>query len=143
MNKLEFTFEVSPWQDWLRTKQMGDSVSAAQLLTLLEEESEEAVEDALQEIEMACMVLDISDLPKNVVTGEAAVRLRQEIQLAKKGLQPEALEPNDPLRVYLEEVAATPAVGDEQVLAKAFTSQVRFNPSPSFSRTSATLTLCL
>ena len=118
MNKLEFTFEVSPWQDWLRTKQMGDSVSAAQLLTLLEEESEEAVEDALQEIEMACMVLDVSDLPKNVVTGEAAVRLRQEIQLAKKGLQPEALEPNDPLRVYLEEVAATPAFGDEQVLAK-------------------------
>ena len=118
MNKLEYTFEVSPWQDWLRTKQMGDSVSAAQLLTLLEEESEEAVEDALQEIEMACMVLDVSDLPKNVVTGEAAVRLRQEIQLAKKGLQPEVLEPNDPLRVYLEEVAATPAFGDEQVLAK-------------------------
>ena len=67
MNKLEFSFEPSPWQDWLRTKQMGDMVSAAQLLTLLEEESEEAVEDALQEIEMACMVLDISDLPKNVV----------------------------------------------------------------------------
>ena len=62
MNKLEFTFEESPWQNWLRTKQMGDSVSAVQLLTLLEEESEEAVEDALQEIEMACMVLDISDL---------------------------------------------------------------------------------
>lgn len=118
MNKLEYDFETSPWQDWLRTKQMGDSVSAAQLLTLLEEESEEAVEEALQEIEMACMVLDISDLPKNVVTGEAAVRLRQEIQLAKKGLQPEALEPNDPLRVYLEEVAATPAFGDEQILAK-------------------------
>ena len=117
MNKLEFAFEESPWQDWLRTKQMGDRVSAAQLLTLLEEESEEAVEDALQEIEMACMVLDISDLPKNVVSGEAAVRLRQEIQLAKKGLQPEALEENDPLRVYLEEVAATPAFGDEQCLA--------------------------
>ena len=118
MNKLEFSFEASPWQDWLRTKQMGDMVSAAQLLTLLEEESEEAVEDALQEIEMACMVLDISDLPKNVVSGEAATRLRQEIQMAKKGLTPEALEENDPLRVYLEEVAATPAFGDEQLLAK-------------------------
>ena len=118
MNKLEFSFEASPWQDWLRTKQMGDRVSAAQLLTLLEEESEEAVEDALQEIEMACMVLDISDLPKNVVSGEAAVRLRQEIQLARKGLTPEALEENDPLRVYLEEVAATPAFGDEQCLAQ-------------------------
>lgn len=118
MNKLEFSFEASPWQEWLRTKQMGDSVSAAQLLTLLEEESEEAVEDALQEIEMACMVLDISDLPKNIISGEAAVRLRQEMQLAKKGLNPVELEENDPLRVYLEEVAAAPAFGDEQILAE-------------------------
>ena len=61
MNKLEFSFEASPWQDWLRTKQMGDRVSAAQLLTLLEEESEEAGEDARQEIEMACMVRDAAD----------------------------------------------------------------------------------
>ena len=119
MNNLEFSFGPSPWQDWLRTKQMGDSVSAAQLLTLLEEEGEETVEEALQEIEMACMVLDISELPKNVVTGEAAVRLRQEIQMAKKGLKPDALEENDPLRVYLEEVAATPAFGDEHLLAGA------------------------
>lgn len=117
MNKLEFSFEASPWQEWLRTKQMGDSVSAVELLTLLEEENEEAVEDALQEIEMACMVLDVSGLPGNVVSGEAAVRLRQEIQLAQKGLTANALEENDPLRVYLEEVAATPAFGDEQQLA--------------------------
>ena len=117
MNKLEFSFEASPWQDWLRTKQMGDSVSAVELLTLLEEENEEAVEDALQEIEMACMVLDVSGLPGNVVSGEAAVRLRQEMQLVKKGLNPNVLEENDPLRVYLEEVAATPAFGDEQQLA--------------------------
>ena len=119
MNDLEFSFGPAPWETWLRQKQMGDSVSAAQLLTLLEEESEQAVEDALQEIEMACMVLDISGLPQNVASGEAAVRLRQEIQLVKKGLRPEQLEENDPLRVYLEEVAATPAFGDEQLLAKA------------------------
>ena len=37
--------------------------------------------------------------------------------MAKKGLKPEELEENDPLRVYLEEVAATPACGDEQLLA--------------------------
>ena len=117
MNSLDFSFEPSPWETWLRTKQMGDSVSAAQLLTLLEAESEQAVEDALQEIEMACMVLDISDLPRNVATGEAAVRLRQEMQMAKKGLTPDALEENDPLRVYLEEVAATAAFGDEDQLA--------------------------
>ena len=119
MNELEFDFEISPWQEWLRTKQMGDPVSAAQLLTLLEAESEETVEDALQELEMACMVLDLSELPKNVVSGEAAVRLRREIQLVKKGLNPKDLEENDPLRVYLEEVAVTPAFGDENLLAKA------------------------
>lgn len=119
MNGLDFSFEPSPWETWLRTKQMGDSVSAAELLTLLEEESEQAVEDALQEIEMACMVLDVSGLPDHVASGEAAVRLRREMQLAQKGLSPDALEENDPLRVYLEEVAATPAHGDEQLLAKA------------------------
>ena len=118
MSDLEFAFEPAPWESWLRTKQMGDSVSAAELLTVLEEESEQAVEDALQEMEMACLILDISDLPKNVSSGEAALRLRQEMQLAKKGLHPRDLEENDPLRVYLEEVAATPAFGDEQILAE-------------------------
>ena len=118
MSDLEFAFEPAPWESWLRTKQMGDSVSAAELLTVLEEESEQAVEDALHEMEMACLILDISDLPKNVSSGEAALRLRQEMQLAKKGLHPRDLEENDPLRVYLEEVAATPAFGDEQILAE-------------------------
>ena len=117
MNELDFSFEPSPWETWLRTKQMGDRVSAAELLTLLEEESEDAVEDALQEIEMACMALDISDLPKNITSGEAGVRLRREIQLAERELDPRFLEPNDPLRVYLEEIAQTPALGDENSLA--------------------------
>ena len=118
MNDLDFSFEPAPWETWLRTKQMGDSISAAELLTILEEESEDAVEDALQEIEMACMALNTSDLPKNVTSGEAGVRLRQEMQMAKKGLDPRSMEENDPLKVYLEEVAAIPAFGDEQLLAQ-------------------------
>ena len=63
MNDLEFSFEPSPWQVWLRTKQMGDSVSAAELLTLLEDESEDAAEDALQELEMACMAWTCLSFP--------------------------------------------------------------------------------
>ena len=118
MNELEFSFEPAPWESWLRTKQMGDHVSAAELLTMLEEEGDQAVEDALQEVEMACMVLDLSDLPRNVASGEAAVRLRHEMQLVKKGLTPNKLEENDPLRVYLEEIAFTPAFGDEMILAQ-------------------------
>lgn len=119
MNDLDFSFEDSPWEAFLSTKRSGDTVSAANLLTLLEGEEEQAVEDALLELENRCIGLDISGLPKAGGTGETALRLRQEVQLVKKGLQPQELEPNDPLRLYLEEVAGTPVSGDEQLLAEA------------------------
>ena len=64
------------------------------------------------------VLLDISPLSVGVYTGEAALRLRREQQLAARGLNPDELEPNDPLRLYLEEVAMTPAAGDEQLLAE-------------------------
>lgn len=119
MNNLEFSFEQSPWEAFLMTKGMGDTISAANLLAMLEGEEEQAVEDALMDLETGCMILDISDLPKVGGAGEAALRLRQEMQLAKSGLDPEELDRNDPLRLYLEEVAAMPCAGDEQMLAKS------------------------
>ena len=118
MNDLDFSFEQSPWEAFRMTKGMGDTVSAANLLTMLEGEDEQAVENALADLETGCMILDISDLPKTGGTGEAAVRLRQEMQLVKKGLDPKDLDPNDPLRLYLEEVADMPAFGDEELLAQ-------------------------
>ena len=118
MNDLEFSFEQTPWEAFLMSKGMGDTVSAATLLSLLEGDDEQQLEDALQDLETGCMVLDVADLPKVGGTGEAAVRLRREIQLAQSGLRPEALEENDPLRLYLEEIAATPAQGDEMMLAE-------------------------
>ena len=118
MNDLEFSFEPDPWEVFRMSLTMGDTVSASQLLTLLEEEDGQALEDALQDLETACVNLDISDLPKNGGTGETAVRLKQETQLVQEGMHPEALEPNDPLRLYLEEVAAVPVCGDEQLLAE-------------------------
>ena len=72
----------------------------------------------MQELETACVKLDISDLPKSGGTGDTAVRLKQEVQLVREGLNPKNLEPNDPLRLYLEEVAAVPVCGDEQLLAE-------------------------
>ena len=115
---LDISFEQSPWDAFLRTKGMGDAVSAAKLLTLLEGEEEQAVEDALQDLETGCMILDISDLPRNVSGGEAAVRLKREAQLARKELKPADLDEGDPLRLYLEEVAAMPAFGEETLLAE-------------------------
>lgn len=117
MNELDFSFEQSPWEAFLMTKGMGDTISAANLLAMLEGEEEQAFEDALADLETACMVLDISDLPRPGAVGEAAVRLRQEMQFVKRGMNPGELGENDPLGLYLEEVADMPAFGDENQLA--------------------------
>ena len=118
MNDLEFSFEPDPWEVFRMSLTMGDTVSASQILTLLEGEDAQDFENALQELETACVKLDISDLPRNGGAGDAALRLKQEVRLVQEGLTPEALEPNDPLRLYLEEVAAVPVCGDEQLLAQ-------------------------
>ena len=51
MNELEITFDQSPWEAFLMGKTMGDTISAVQLLTLLEGEEEQTVELALEELE--------------------------------------------------------------------------------------------
>ena len=116
MNELDFSFEAAPWEEYLNA--VEDSASAMTLLTLMEGEDEASFEDVLTELESRAVALDISELPKPTGTGEAAARLRQEEQLVAKGLHPGDLETTDPLRLYLEEVAMTPAAGDEQLLAE-------------------------
>ena len=116
MNDLEFSFGAAPWEEYLDT--VRDTASAMTLLTLLEGEDETVLEDAFSELEARAVVLDISQLPKPAGTGEAATRLRQEEQLVQKGLRISDLEETDPLRLYLEEVAITPAFGDAQLLAE-------------------------
>lgn len=118
MNNLDFSFEQTPWEAFLMTKGMGDTVSAGNLLAMLEGEEEQAVEDALADLETACMILDISDLPKTGGTGETAVRLRREMQLAKTGLDIRQLDENDPLRLYLEEISQMTGTGEETQLAQ-------------------------
>ena len=116
MNNLEFTFDAAPWELLLDAAE--DAVSAAQLLTALEGVSEDEYEEAMELLETRSIAIDISDLPIPASFGEAALRLRQEEQLVAKGLHPAQLEEGDPLRLYLEEVAMTPAFGDEQILAE-------------------------
>lgn len=117
MNDLEFTFEESVL-DLFPESCSGGMISAARFLTAMKEKSEEAVEDALLELERSGILLDISDLPKATGTGEAAVRLRREAELVKNNCLLTALEENDPLRLYLEELASIPACGDVAVLAE-------------------------
>ena len=117
MSNLEFTFEESVL-DLFPEAPMSGFVSAVRFLAVMEEKSEEAVEDALLELENSGIVLDISDLPKTSGIGEAAVRLRREAELVKNNTLLTALEENDPLRLYLEELASIPACGDAQLLAQ-------------------------
>ena len=116
MNELEISFEQAPWEIWLDKIQPGQTVSAAQLLAMLEDQEEEALEDVLLALE-GKVTLDISGLPKSFGSGETAARLRREDSLVKQGMALSSLEKTDPLAVYLNEIAQTPAWGDEQRLA--------------------------
>ena len=115
---MNFIFEMSPWEVTIQGLHSGGSLSAARFLTMMEPETEDAVEDALAMLGEKDILLDIRDLPAAQEDGETALRLRREAQLVKEGNLPTGLEENDPLRLYLEEIAAIPACGDPQLLAE-------------------------
>ena len=115
---MEFTFEESAWEQALKGLTAGDTLSAAKALLLMEAMSDEEAEEALLILEEQGITLDISDLPLDSGSGEAALRLRQEQQMAKTGLT--GLDENDPLGLYLQELAELPVTGDLQLLAEQY-----------------------
>ena len=117
MNELDFSFDNSPWELFLSGKREGDRISAAHFLTLLEQETEDAVEDAFAALDDRKLMLDVSDLPVKQYTGQAALRLRQEAEIAEKAMDVSGLNPTDPLRLYLEEIGEMPRQTDEKALA--------------------------
>lgn len=118
MNELEITFEDAPWQAVVDELREGESVCGAKLLTLLEESDEEQVQEVLEALIEKQVTLDIQALPKMPANSSAAVRLHQEQLLAEKDMLPQGLDENDPLRLYLEEIAQIPAAEDIALLAQ-------------------------
>lgn len=108
---LEFVFEESQWQLALKAYSCGDKISAAQLLTLLEDAEEAQVEEALDTLLEKQISLDISDLPKFSASGASATRLTLEEKLVRQDQLFEGLEENDPLRLYLQELSQNPQTG--------------------------------
>ena len=100
-----FSFEQSPWNMAVQKLREGDAISAVRLLTLLEGEEEDALEDAFQTLDELAVTLGIADLPEDFGNGDTEKRLRLEKKLAGKGLQPADFPEGDPLRMYLEEMA--------------------------------------
>ena len=112
---LEFTFEENALQDFLQTLKPGTSVQAETLLGLADQTGREDLEDALVYLTEAHISMDVNNLA--VEAGASASRLKMEENLAKQQDMTCGLEENDPLRLYLEEIAATPAAGDVNLLA--------------------------
>jgi len=68
-------------------------------------------------MEQRHITLNVEALPRDFGSGETEKRLRREAQLAETGNLIPNLSPEDPLRIYLEELAAIPAAGDPEALA--------------------------
>lgn len=120
MNHLEFAFDAAPWEQAIAEIAPGGQIDGMQFLALMEPESEENLEAALALLDDKNIMLCIDGLADFAVSADTAVRLRQEKELVARGALPGALEENDPLRLYLEEIAALPATGDPQLLAEAY-----------------------
>ena len=69
MTELEFSFDEAAWIRVLSNIPQGSSLSAMRFLTLMEDQTEEQVEDALLYLESASIALDVTDLPKAGATG--------------------------------------------------------------------------
>lgn len=117
---MEFTFEPSLWEEALSELQPGDTIDAVRFLALMEPEEETAFEEAFLELNDRHITLDVTELPLDPGSGDLALRLRQEKELAHSDDLCSGLEETDPLRLYLQELAAIPAFGDEQLLAEAY-----------------------
>ena len=120
MSELEFTFEKAPWEMELEKLAPGDSISAVAFLGLLETADETETENALDYLAQNHIALDVQTLPRFASVGITAQRLQLEEKLVQTGNLPGGLEENDPLRLYLEELAGIPAAGDVSVLAQRY-----------------------
>ena len=111
---IRVAFSGGPVEELL--KDAPQVVSGATLLALTDGVSDDCMEELFDHMRDLNTLIDISDLPREGF-GEAARRLREEAQLVQKGELLSGLEANDPLRLYLEELAAMPVCGDPEVLA--------------------------
>ena len=116
MTDLDIAFGEQPWELLLKTIPAGGSISAVELLTALEGASEDALQEALDALNETHILLDISDLPKPPGEDSVAQRLRMEQQLATQEDMRTELDANDPLRLYLEELAGIPTAEDPEIL---------------------------
>ena len=114
----EIVLEPSAWELTVEKLTEGDRLPATRFLTLMEGAGDEETDAAFCELIHKHVSLEISGLPKFIAEGDNGKRLAFEQQLAKADDMRPGLEETDPLRLYLEELAAIPAAGDIHLLAE-------------------------
>jgi len=117
---MNFILEENPWDRALEELAENATVSALELLTLLEETDEAEAEAFLDSLAQKHITIDINTLPK-LGGGAAAVRLQQEEKLLRQGSLLTTLDENDPLRLYLEEIQDLPAEPTKDMDMQSFT----------------------
>ena len=100
----------------------GGTMSAVRLLELTAMSDEADVEEILISMKQNRIGLDVSGLPPVEYSGTSALRLKQEAQCRSLDKITQGLDEYDPLVLYLQEVAATPAAGDVQLYAERYLS---------------------
>lgn len=119
MMELDITFDDNTWAPALEKLEQGGSIQAIELLSLLEDPSQDTLEQALDVLTQKHIRLDIHDLPPVAIYGEASARLRQEQEMARKNSFLTELPANDPLHLYLEEIEGLSTQDDIQDLGSA------------------------
>ena len=87
-------------------------MTAADFLRMAEGQNEEGLDELMAALEAVDINFDISDLPRLGATGQAALRLREEMDLSKQADMTANLDAGDALRIYLEELAAQKGSSD-------------------------------
>lgn len=117
---MEFTFEKSPWEQLVDSLEAGNRISAMECLRQIQDLSGEEAEAVLLELSERYDISDVTDLPQFAQDEQTMRRLKLERKLVKSGELMTGLDENDPLRLFLEEVAAMSAAGDEKQLLAQF-----------------------
>ena len=114
---IDVAFGDSPLERLLAGLVPGGKLSAAALLAALDTESEEVLEETFRHLADLGVEVELADLPACSPDSQIAARLNLEQQMRCAAELMENLEEGDPLRVYLEELAAIPVCGDIRQLA--------------------------
>ena len=101
MDQNEFSFE----EELLTEVPDTQIMYASAFLDQAEGLDKDALEMLFAKLAAEGVILDLSDLPRLGATGQAALRLREEMELAQRSDLLSGLEPGDALRLYLEELA--------------------------------------